>query len=302
MLTTIVAIYSAFIGDGITAWLIAYCIAFIVLLVTVIWCYAKLAYFLAKLWMPWLLEHNQLWIAERLFGFRVSALALNEAATRLMRGEQFESACRMLDSALEFDKSFATLWSNRGNCRARLGQLEEAKADANEALAIEADHESALWLRGMVRTLQADYLGAIGDLERVECTQAKHFIAAFYRGLAREALKQWELAMSDYVLASQLDVTQTEAALALTRIQACCPVDELRDGRKALENATNICNRTLWQDWVSISVLAAAYAECGNFESALKYAQLALELAPAEEKASRQDRIDKYQRREAHRL
>lgn len=301
-ITAVVALYTSLIGDVTTAWLIAYCVVLVFLPAFFIWCFRKLRYLMAQRCVPWLYRHKKLWLAERIFGFQNSALALNEEAVRLLRDGKAEAACELLDKALELDASFPTLWSNRGDCRARLGRLDDAKADANRALQIDAEHEQALTLRGIVRILQADYAGGLGDLEQIECTHPRHFKVAFYRAMAHEQLKQWQPAIADYLLASGLDATFVDAALGLTRIQACCPADELRDGRKALENASALCQRTNWQDWVAISVLAAAYAECDNFPSALKYAQMALELAPEDEKASRVERIEQYQRGEPRRL
>jgi hypothetical protein len=59
-----------------------------------------------------------------------------------------------------------------------------------------------------------------------------------------------------------------------------------------------MCFRTNWEDWIAISVLAAAYSETGDFDKALIYAQKSHDLAPASEKTDRLLRIEQYQKRE----
>ncbi|EMI16491.1 hypothetical protein RMSM_06585 [Rhodopirellula maiorica SM1] len=57
-----------------------------------------------------------------------------------------------------------------------------------------------------------------------------------------------------------------------------------------------------WDDWVAVSVLGAAYSEAGDFDRALKYARMALELAPAHEKPERSKRIAQFRNHEPFRI
>ncbi len=52
---------------------------------------------------------------------------------------------------------------------------------------------------------------------------------------------------------------------------ATCPDASLRDGKAALNYALRACQVSNWQNAAAIDTLAAAYAETGDFDNAVKY-------------------------------
>ena len=109
-------------------------------------------------------------------------------------------------------------------------------------------------------------------------------------------LGRYTEANDTFELVLQGDTNDPVALNWLARIKATCAESSLRDGRMAVELATRLCEISRWEDWAHVSVLAAAYAECGDWEQAEHFATVALELAPDDEKHRRHTRVNEYRR------
>jgi serine/threonine-protein kinase len=59
-------------------------------------------------------------------------------------------------------------------------------------------------------------------------------------------------------------------------LHATCPDASLRNGRSAIDDAKKACTMTKWKEAGPIDTLAAACAETGDFDSALRYQQQAM--------------------------
>ena len=88
----------------------------------------------------------------------------------------------------------------------------------------------------------------------------------------------------------------------LALLLAASPDELCRNGPEAVAYAKEACEITEWKDWVATSLLAAAYANEGDFAEAIKYAKITKDLAPTEEKETRQERIEMYQANIPYRL
>ena len=76
----------------------------------------------------------------------------------------------------------------------------------------------------------------------------------------------------------------------------------MRDGVKAVEFATRACESTEWQVPGFLNTLAAAHAECGRFDEAIRLVEQALQM-PADGHADEyRARVALYQSGQPYRL
>jgi tetratricopeptide (TPR) repeat protein len=89
----------------------------------------------------------------------------------------------------------------------------------------------------------------------------------------------------------------------LAWLLATCSDASVRNGKQAVEIARNACDLTKWGDWRYLDTLAAAYAETGDFESAIKFQKLAINLqnlVTNEDPNGLKPRLDLYQQQKPY--
>src|SRR5262249_55462280 len=143
---------------------------------------------------------------------------------------------------------------------------------------------------------KGDYQRAIDDLDESILVDPGGPTAWTVRGTIRyHILKEYGPAVTDLKEAIRLNPKDPLTRNYLACLLATCPYDRHRDGGLAVEHATKACELTDWRDLQLIDTLAAAFAEAGDFDKAVKYQVKALGLSKDEkEKASLRGHLDLY--------
>ena len=100
-----------------------------------------------------------------------------------------------------------------------------------------------------------------------------------------------------YLKAMKLDPAYPWAPNNLAWLHATCVEAKVRNGTKAIQYAMVACEISKWHCWSFVDTLSAAYAEVGDYESAVIYAERALALAPRENQEAVLEGIRRFQAR-----
>jgi tetratricopeptide (TPR) repeat protein len=128
-----------------------------------------------------------------------------------------------------------------------MGRRAEARADLDAALRFNPSDVDVLYARGTLNEQEAQYARALAD---------------FSAGLRRQP--------------NHLGCLSGRAWLLAT-----CPQEDYRNGEQALADAQKACDLTDWLNPALLATLAAAHAECAEFDAAITWERRALRLAGA---------------------
>jgi len=104
------------------------------------------------------------------------------------------------------------------------------------------------------------------------------------RGFCFKELGRCAEGVTAYEAALKRNPRQRDAMVGLALILATCPQDSIRDAPRAVKVATAACRLSATPEAYAQSVLAVAYAECGDIENATRAAKEALQCAADEDK------------------
>ncbi len=157
------------------------------------------------------------------------------------------------------------------------GQLNNALKDADEAVRLSPD--SAAWKnnRGECYNKRKEYDKAIKEFTALLEESPRYYFALFNRSESYIRAKKFDLALKDLELVLKQESKVPHVYANLARVYATAPDAKLRDGKKALENAKKACEMTKYRDGKSLEALAAAHAELGEFDDAVKFQSKALD-------------------------
>ncbi|HEX7375727.1 MAG TPA: tetratricopeptide repeat protein [Pirellulales bacterium] len=182
------------------------------------------------------------------------------AAIYLDRGD-LSNALQQLDEAIRLVPDSAASYCTRSLVYQALGDNERALADCDRAIALTPNDPVPWNNRGFIQMKRGEYAGAVGDYRRaIECGP-KHPNA--YKNLA------WLL--------------------------ATCPEERFRNGTEATRQARRALELSDWKQAQWHEILAAAYAESGDYGAAARWQTKAIRMFGAAAPPEANQRLEAYQ-------
>lgn len=212
-----------------------------------------------------------------------------------------------------YDRS-AGMTLHKGNELLKKGDYEAAGHYYDAAVHRDPKEWAPYFCRAQVFALQGKWNLALQDFDTVVRLNRGLLLAAIARGAMHEELGHYSAALADYdrvakIMPPRLPLTLASALAHRAQLRAACPDPSFRNGSQAIADAKAACNASNWEKSNYNSVLAAAYAEAGDFDSAVRFEQRVIETVPhdkwlttAEEQrhvlTGCQQRLAMYQRHE----
>jgi tetratricopeptide (TPR) repeat protein len=212
-------------------------------------------------------------------------LSPDNVATLLVRAavyyelKQTDEALADCEQAIRVAPRIAQPYLMRAEILAASERIDEAIKQLEELLLQVPGNTQLLNRLGNFYIIAGRPRKAIETLTQVVEQEPGNFGALRFRADAYLSIGKHAEAIDDFNKAHLLESDDESLLNNFAWVLATSPDDKVRDGKRAIELATKAAEVTSFQTPHVLSTLGAAYAETGDFESAKKWSQQAVDLS-----------------------
>ncbi len=187
----------------------------------------------------------------------------------------YEQAIANYTEAIRLNPGLFEAYNARGNSWSDHQDLDRAVADYTEAIRLKPDYSEAYMNRADALRAKGQLARAFADYNQAIRLNPRDSLAFNNRGVAHLVQGGYKLALADFDEAIRLNPGLSIAYINRAEIRSTCPDAAFRNGPAAFQDAVFACKAEDYRDATYVGSLAAAYAECGDFEHAVTYQEKA---------------------------
>jgi tetratricopeptide (TPR) repeat protein len=199
-------------------------------------------------------------------------------AKAFFQKQDYDRAIADLNIVIRDDPG-AAAFELRGQAWFKKANYQTAAGDFSFAIHLRPNDPDLILQRADAWFYAGEPRRAFQDYNRFIQLNSTNATAYAHRGMLNAAYKHdYRRGIVDCLTAISLDPKCWLGYNNLAALLTICPSAKIRDGQLAVLHAQRACELTYWKNPLPLSVLAAAYAECGDFADAIKWQQQSMYL------------------------
>jgi tetratricopeptide (TPR) repeat protein len=216
-------------------------------------------------------------------------------AINLRKSGDYQEAIIAINNAIRLSQdknSRAAYLDTRAYIHHDMGKFDDAIADDEEALrlvkfGVAHFRLGRIWLDKGDCDKAITYFNLAFSGTEVEAHEASNKNYDFnawifsWRAFALSRKGKYVDAIRDFDEALRLNGADFHNLRMAAWFRATCPDAQYRDGVRAVANSMRACELSGWKNFLCLDTLASAYAERGDFESAVMWEEKAIALRPS---------------------